>query len=393
MELSWEKYENYQKNLRCIQEAADELLSHMKGHDWSFRQSITDDRGQFSQEKLRALVEELLSLWTEQVRAGTATDPSTGESVADSYLRDRRELYGLYLYLVMRCTLEKGAFSDARNGVEMNERTDFAFLLEQARQLSQAWCVMAAPDGTRRNELYWGFDAYFGFHLYYPLNDPGVLSGDVCTGNDWSLTPDWRRACDNDSQLTNEGHQKRLHLKHSGFRRKKAKLPEEERETELPEEEREAEPPEEETEDLTPLDEENGPVEDGSWESELEEDDWYSPFPDAQSYYEFQEADWDRRSDEFGRAWKLTTLAMNFQGAEEYCSACRRFAELFQNAKPEVLRDFYMELEEIADLYLSQREIAPLADTDKMLDVYSRVCNGPGRQARRYGRGIQWKDL
>ena len=108
MELSWEKLEHYQKSLRPLQEAADVLLSHMKGHDWSFRQSITDKKGEYSPEKLRALVEDLLSLWAAKVRAGTDTDPDTGESVAEPYLRDRRELYGLYFYLVMRCSLEKG---------------------------------------------------------------------------------------------------------------------------------------------------------------------------------------------------------------------------------------------------------------------------------------------
>ena len=39
------------------------------------------------------------------------------------------------------------------------------------------------------------------------------------------------------------------------------------------------------------------------------------------------------------------------------------------------------------------REIAPLADTDKALDVYSRICEGPLRQARSYGRGLQWRAL
>ena len=45
------------------------------------------------------------------------------------------------------------------------------------------------------------------------------------------------------------------------------------------------------------------------------------------------------------------------------------------------------------DLYLSQRGTAPLADTDKALEVYGRFIDGPLRQARRYGRGIRWDDL
>lgn len=78
--------------------------------------------------------------------------------------------------------------------------------VRECRRLSQDWCVLTGPDGTRRNELYWGYDAYFGFHLYYALHDPDVLKGYVNPGNDWSLTPDWKRACDQpDGQLTNRG--------------------------------------------------------------------------------------------------------------------------------------------------------------------------------------------
>lgn len=383
MELSWEKLEHYQKSLRPLQEAADVLLSHMKGHHWSFRQSITDKKGEYSPEKLRALVEDLLSLWAAKVRAGTDTDPDTGESVAEPYLRDRRELYGLYFYLVMRCSLEKGAYSDARGGAEMKERTDFAFLLEQAKRLSRDWCVMAGRDGTCRNELYYGFDAHFGFHLYYALRDPDVRSGSVCSGNDWSLTPDWSRACQHDEQMTDAGNMKRLYLKHSGFRRGRAAAKEA-----LKIEE------EEETEELPPPEEDDS-EEDGYavWDPEEDDDDWFYPFPSEEAYREFQEADWNRRSEEFVRAQGLTLLAIRFQGAEEYLSACERFAELFETAKPEVLRDFPGDLEEIVDLYLSQRGTAPLADTDKALEVYGRFIDGPLRQARRYGRGIQWDDL
>ena len=158
MELSQERLESYRKNLRCLQEVTEELMSHMKGRDWSFRQEITDKHRKFSQAKLQALVTELLELWTEKVREGTDADPDTGESLAEPWLRERRELYGLYLYLVMRCSLEQGGYTDAWGG-DMKERTDFAFLLEQAKRLSRDWCVLTGPDGARRNELYWGFDA------------------------------------------------------------------------------------------------------------------------------------------------------------------------------------------------------------------------------------------
>ena len=52
---------NYEKDLRILREATDELLSHMKGHDWSFRREITDEKGNFSQEKLQGLLDEMLS--------------------------------------------------------------------------------------------------------------------------------------------------------------------------------------------------------------------------------------------------------------------------------------------------------------------------------------------
>ncbi|MCI8310602.1 MAG: hypothetical protein HFI12_00005, partial [Lachnospiraceae bacterium] len=100
--LLWKKSENYQKNLRCIQDIADSLLGYMKGHQASFKPEITDENGKFSQEKLSGFVEELLSRWAAKQREGTFTDPSTGESIVEPYIRVRQELYGSYLYVVMR---------------------------------------------------------------------------------------------------------------------------------------------------------------------------------------------------------------------------------------------------------------------------------------------------
>ena len=97
MELSKEKLEIYEKNLQSLQEATDELMRHMKGYDYSFRREITDRKGEFCPEKLRGLVEEMLSLWEEKPRANLYVK----ESWVKSGLRTRRELYGLYLYLVM----------------------------------------------------------------------------------------------------------------------------------------------------------------------------------------------------------------------------------------------------------------------------------------------------
>lgn len=391
-----EKLEDYQKNLRCIQEVTDELLSHLKGRDWSFRWLVTDKSGKFSQDKLQSMVTELLDLWAVKVREGTDADPDTGESLAEPWLRERQELYGLYLYLVMRCSLEKGGYRDARGGEELRERPDFAFLLEQAKRLSRDWCVLDGPDGKRRNELHWGFDAYFGFHLYYALNDPDVLRGCIGTGNDWSLTPDWKRACGQpDCLLTNEGNLKRIYFRHSGFRFRKARMPEEEPETEEVLEEETEEPvltdEKDETEEPALMDEEDEL--DNAFLAPEDDDDWYFPFSSEEAYREFQIAEMDRLEEEGGRALGLTLLAAGFENSGEYRSACERFAELFQAARPEVLRDFYQDLEEIVDLYLAVKKIAPLTDSNKTLNVYSRIYDGPLQHAKRYGRGLQWETL
>ena len=157
MELSKEKLKIYQKNLQCLQEAADDLMRCMKGYDYSFRKEITDKSGKFSPENLHGLVEEMLSLWAEKLR----TERFVKEGWLKSYLQTRRELYGLYLYLVMRCSLCPGGYTCAR-GSEMKERTDFAFLLEQAKWFSRSWCITDGPNGASQNEPRWGYDGHFG---------------------------------------------------------------------------------------------------------------------------------------------------------------------------------------------------------------------------------------
>ena len=114
---------------------------------------------------------------------------------------------------------------------------------------------------------------------------------------------------------------------------------------------------------------------------------------DAETRAAWQEAEYEQMSELSGRNWEMLQIILRFEDMNEYCSACRRFEELFKGAETEILRDFCQELEEIVNLYLSQREIAPLADTDKALDVYGLTCEGPLRQARIYGRGLQWEDL
>lgn len=390
MESSREKLDNYQKNLRCMQEVADKLLGHMKGHDYSFQPEITDKKGNFSQEKLCGLLEEMLSIWEENLRWGSAMDPSTGKSVAEPYLQARRELCRLYLYLVMRCSLYPGGYSDARDGAEKKERTDFAFLLEQAKQLSQDWCVITGRDGKRRSVPYSGFDGHFGFHLYRALQDPDGAYGS--NGNDWSLTPDWKQACGQPAYLlTDEGNTKRISIKRfSGMRRR----------AEPPAEEEEPAPPDEAVCDAADGCD-DGPAEvydaeDGDLAEvyddydRTEEDDFWS-FWGVDD--EFRLAEMERLSEKDSREQGLMLLCAGFQCADEYLSACSDFAKLFEQAAPEVLRGFYADLEQIVNLYLVSREIPPLLNTDQTLDVYSRAYDGACRQARRYARGTQWKTL
>ena len=190
MKLSKEKLDIYEKNLQCLQDAADELMRRMKGHDYSFRRENTDKKGEFSPEKLHSLVEEMLSLWEEKQYVRF---PKAGW--AKSYLRTRRELYGLYLYLTMRCSLYQDGYFYVW-GSERKARTDFAFLLEQAKWFSRSWCITDGPDGKRQNEPRNGYDSHFGFHFYSPINHYFTFH-EVNVGNlddDWAMTPPYQRA-------------------------------------------------------------------------------------------------------------------------------------------------------------------------------------------------------
>ncbi len=457
------KQEDYRKNLACMEEVTDRLLGHMKGHGFSFRQEITDSKGDFSQEKLCGLVEELVERWVETLRESTDKDPSTGESLAEPYIRERRELYGLYLYLVMRCSLCQGAYAKAYPyGSVEKERTDFAFLLEQARRLTRRWCVMAEPDGEKRNELYEGYDEHFGFHLYKTLVDPQRITDDS------ALSPWWKRQ-DNLKRLTNEGNMKRIYIRHhsGAFQRSRGKEIAPGKETATGDEtasDKETAPDKAPAPGkvtalakATATDEETAPDKaaaqaratvraeetaqlkacrdeaetdstdsNSSYEDGCDGDDGYEaddahedyedfddyddydaygdydayeddndpyPFPDFETKAEFEAAATEQWAQEYERADYLASLALNFACEAEYLEACRRFTTSFEKARPEVLRDFYQELEKIVSLYLAERNLSPLADTDKTLDVYSRVSDGPCRQAGNYERRLQWENL
>lgn len=421
------KQEDYRKNLACMEEVTDRLLGHMKGHGFSFRQEITDSKGDFSQEKLCGLVEELVERWVETLRESTDKDPSTGESLAEPYIRERRELYGLYLYLVMRCSLCEGAYAKAYPyGSVEKERTDFAFLLEQARRLTRRWCVMAEPDGGKRNELYEGYDEHFGFHLYKTLVDPQRITDDS------ALSPWWKRQ-NNLKRLTNEGNMKRIYIRHHSraFQGSKGKeiapgketAPDEETAPDNAAAPANATVRAEETAQLKACHDEaetdsNSSYEDGcDGDDGYEDDDAYEdfddyddydaygdydayeddndpyPFPDFETKAEFEAAATEQWAQEYERADYLASLALSFACKAEYLEACRRFTASFEKARPDVLRDFYQELERIVGLYLAERNLSPLADTDKTLDVYSRVSDGPCRQAGNYERRLQWENL
>lgn len=430
MKLFQGKQEDYRKNLACMEEVTDRLLGHMKGHGFSFRQEITDSKGDFSQEKLCGLVEELVERWVETLRESTDKDPSTGESLAEPYIRERRELYGLYLYLVMRCSLCEGAYAKAYPyGSVEKERTDFAFLLEQARRLTRRWCVMAEPDGGKRNELYEGYDEHFGFHLYKTLVDPQRITDDS------ALSPWWKRQ-NNLKRLTNEGNMKRIYIRHHSraFQGSKGKeiapgketAPDEETAPDNAAAPANATVRAEETAQLracrdeaeTDSTDSNSSYEDGSDGGDgYEDDDAYEdfddyddydaygdydayeddndpyPFPDFETKAEFEAAAMEQWAQEYERADYLASLALSFACKAEYLEACRRFTASFEKARPDVLRDFYQELERIVGLYLAERNLSPLADTDKTLDVYSRVSDGPCRQAGNYERRLQWENL
>lgn len=362
-EMHEEKLEIYQRNLWHMQDVTDELLSHMKGYGVSFRSEIVDRKGEFNQEKLNNLVEKILSLWAAELRAGTLTDPDTGESLAEPYIQTRRELYGNYLYLVMRCTLQQGDYNLVCGGNEMKEQSNFDFLLKQARRLFRSWCVMEEPDGSKKNDLFQGFDDHFGFHLYVPKDDLTYMK-------DWPMN--------RLELLTDEGYMNRLVLK--------SVFPHRVYGPQTKNTETEGQPNEESGEDS-----EYGDLD----YDVLDVPDDYDPDYDLEDDLpeEVKQALYEQSVESSQRNFEIECLHLSFKNREEYSAACERFVELFKQAKPEVLWRFCEDLEMMIGLYLLEQDIPPLADTDKTLDVYNRIADGPCRQARRYERGSQWKNL
>ena len=393
----WKKFEEYQKNLLCIQDVADRLLSRMKGHGISFRPEITDGKGKFSQEKLSGFVEGLLSRWAAKQREGTFTDPSTGESMAEPYIRARQELYGCYLYLVMRCSLSQSDY-DYVVGGGMKLRTDFAFLLEQAKGIARGWCVMEDADGSKRNELFWGYDNQFGLHLYRILSCPAA---GYDNGFDWP----GRMPVDHPAFLTDEGNVKRNMLKRIYVGRRPGSLAKKAAETAQPDPgdiagdsrgDRDGYYGEDSCYDGNGYAIEDGIDIEDSYDDEDDYDDYmFDAFEQVDDWRDdaWYEAEYEARQHEAEKMLYIENLPLYFEHPGEYVEKCERFVELFRQAGQDVLREFCEDLEEIVALYLAERDIPPVMDTDKALDVYSGIYDGPCRKAERYAKGVQWKNL
>ena len=307
------------------------------------------------------------------------------------------------------------------------------------------------PDGTSRNEPCGGYDRHFGFHLYSPINHYTFMELNVRTlDDDWALTPPHLRA-ENwlYSQMAEPGEAEGLEgieepgeaeqqeeIEESGEVEQQEEIEEpgeaeQQEEIEKPgeaeqqeeiEEPGEAEQQEEieesgetkqpeqadepdmtgqsEETDVSDMDSDDLFYEDDgdSFSSafpEPGEDDSWSPLDelDEEDRIAWWAAEYEHEGELETRNMYLLFLIQHFEGMDEYCSACRRFVELFQKAGAQISQDFCEELEEIVNLYLGQRKIAPLTDMDKALDVYSRVCGGSLRLAKSYGRELQWKAL
>ena len=283
-------------------------------------------------------------------------------------------------------------------GGEMEERTDFAFLLEQAKRLWRNWCVMEMPEGGKRNELFWGYDDQFGLHLYRVLSCPkaGYNNGLDLVGH---------LPVDRPAFLTDEGNVKRNRFKSIYLNRRPWSLAKKAEEAAQPEEDIAGDSREGEdsygTEDgydgEDGYDTEDSYDEEGDYDIEDDYDIEYS-YDEEDDYrddmYEYRDDAWyEAEEREVQKQVDIEYLALSFESSSEYVRHCRRFVELFEQAGQDVLRGFCEDLEEIVALYLAEQDIPPVMDTDKALDVYSGIYDGPYRQAERYSRGIRWKNL
>ena len=360
-----EEMESFQKNYWCLREVTERVIESMKGYGWSFRREITGRGGGIDRAKLGALVREIVSGWEEDL---------SGVMGGEEYISPRREILGLYLYLTLRCSVCTGAYGLAC-GYEEQERTDFSYILEKARGFCRGLCVVDRPGEGNRVEPLRGYDGQFGFHLYHTLTDPEDQRSDSM------LTPWWRAAERTPGEITEGGNLRLVDLRLAPA----AAAPEvrDEADGELPEEELpEEDLPEED------LPEEELPEDDG-WEEDIDREYGEFGFPDEWSLPGAAE----RMAEEFERSSKLAEIISRFDGRDEYIAACERFTALLTGASPEVARGLYGDLERAVDIFLIRRGLTVLTDTDKVLDVYSRVFEDPLRQAKRCARAIQWRSI
>ncbi len=383
-------FENYEENLKCIQDVTDRLLDCMKGYGISYKPEITDRKGKFSEKKLSDFVEKLLDIWADKQREGAYQDPATGESLAEPYIRKHKELYSCFLYLIMRCSLEKGAYALVK-GTELEERTDFAFLLEQAKMLMNAWCVMAYPEG-KKNELYYGYDDIFGLHLYAPIM--GLYEGYDVGFDRRHLLPIERLAF-----LTDEGNLKQSTLKaiyHGRVLEQPTEL-----ETADKKDAFKGELKDEDGYDVTGN--ENGFDNESDCMAEgIEEDDecfdYDYGFDDGLADFTSisgwsTEEEYDYKASKIQEQLDREYFVNHFECPNEYAGKCERFVKLFQQAEADVLHDFCKDLEEIVTLYLVSQGIAPLMNKDKTLDVYGNIYDNALQRAKDYERRNKWKAM
>lgn len=380
-------FENYKENLQCIKDVTDRLLDCMKGYGISYKPEITDWKGKFSEEKLSDFVEKLLTIWADKQREGTYQNPATGESLAESYIQKRKELYSCFLYLIMRCSLEKGAYTLVK-GTELEERTNFAFLLEQAKMLMNAWCVMAYPEG-KKNELFYGYDDMFGLHLYAPVM--GLYKGyDV--GFDRIISP---QPMERPAFLTDEGNLKRNALKAIYCGR----VPEQLTEQKKADEENAFEEELKDEDGYYVAEDENGFDNEGDYMVEdIEENEEYFEFDEELADFTSisgwsTEEEYDYKASRVQEQLDREFFVDNFACSVEYIKKCERFVKLFRQAEAEVLHGFCEDLEEIVTLYLIEKGLSPMKDADKVMNVYGIIYDNVLPQAGSYERRKIWKAM
>lgn len=80
----------------------------------------------------------------------------------------------------------------------------------------------------------------------------------------------------------------------------------------------------------------------------------------------------------------------DFDGKAEYLANCEKFVTLFEQASPEIIHGFCADMDDIISSSLVAGNVPILLDTDKTLNIYGRVFDGPYQQAKKWAKHIQW---